>query len=106
MKPHLRSCARPKKDVEAEAQLQKYGLLGAVETEVMVTVSQLLDEVQKVNDFPDWIIEKGNLDDFRKGREISGPLRFDKNRRIKYFTTYDPENMDICLLSLDSIQFT
>ena len=59
-----------RKEAEAKAQLQKYGLLGAVETNVIVAVSQLLDEVQKFADFLDWIIEKGNLDDFRKATKL------------------------------------
>ena len=84
VKPHLR-CAQRVSESEmhhADSRLQHFGLSGSVTTDVMVVVDHLLAEVEKVVNFPDFIIDRGFV----------GRIRHDKYRRISYFTTFDGQN--------------
>ena len=47
-------------------------------TDVMVVMTKLVDDVVRVTDFPDFIVDVS-----------TNPLKHTKYRRIHYFSTYD-----------------
>ena len=60
--------------------LKQYGLENIVEPEIMSLVSALVDDVEKINEFPDFAIELP---------PPAPPLRNTKWRLIKYFSTFE-----------------
>ena len=87
VKPNLRKyrVERQRKDElklsKAEQSLKSYGLGEIVEPEVMAVMQNMLDEIEQMEEFPDWILDPGC--------NIPGKMSFDKYRQIRSFEICD-----------------